>query len=142
VNSLKDLVDYEVSDEYSQLANAVLKRDVACLFCWSGRRIQAAHIFAQTDLSCPNGNPSLFERTGLKQKHQVQNGLLLCSVCHGEFDALEQYVDVADNKLVVKFVDHSNDWISDESGNWILIRFYKPNQDSDCCWFCHQPQAL
>ena len=52
---------------------------------------------------------SIFQRTGLHSKHQVQNGMLLCSVCHGEFDALKRYVDViveenGDVKYVLKIV--------------------------------------
>jgi hypothetical protein len=41
----------------------------------------------------------ILQRAGLTQKHQVQNGLLLCANCHDEL--LKQYVDVVDDKLVV-----------------------------------------
>ena len=39
----------------------------------------------------------------------MQNGLLLCKNCHGEFDALKRYVDVAGDKLVLKVVNETND---------------------------------
>ncbi|KAH6569821.1 hypothetical protein BASA50_002177 [Batrachochytrium salamandrivorans] len=52
---------------------------------------------------------SLFVRARITQKHQVQNGLLLCGNCHDEFDLLKRYVDVADDKLVVKVVNETND---------------------------------
>jgi hypothetical protein len=51
----------------------------------------------------------LFIRAGITQKHQVQNGLLLCGNCHDEFDILKRYVDVVDDKLVVKVVNETND---------------------------------
>jgi hypothetical protein len=60
----------------------------------------------------------LCQRTGLKQKTQVQNGLLLCAVCHLEFDALKRYVDLVEGKLVVKVVNDSNDTISDKHKEW------------------------
>jgi predicted restriction endonuclease len=52
---------------------------------------------------------SLFQRAGLTQMNQVQNGLLLCSKCHGEFDQLKRYVDVDDDMLVVKLANQTND---------------------------------
>lgn len=112
-DSVEDL-DYvpeesEKKLEHTDLKKAVLKRDSVCLFCWNQIQCQGAHIVAQKDVPFLYDEPTLFQRSGLKQKHQVQNGLLLCAVCHGEFDALKRYVDVVDDKLVVKVVNETND---------------------------------
>jgi len=104
--------------DHSDFKKAVKKRDDVCLFCWSQIQCQGAHIVAQKDDSFPYNEPTLFQRTGLKQKHQVQNGLLLCAVCHGEFDALKRYVDFVDDKLVVKVVNETNDITSDKYKDW------------------------
>ena len=82
-----------------------MKRDGVCLFCWNRIECEGAHILAQKEIPFRYYEASLFERAGLKQKHQVQNGLLLCSICHGQFDKLKRYVDVVDDKLVVKVVN-------------------------------------
>jgi HNH endonuclease len=88
----------------------VTKRDGVCIFCWGDLECEGAHIIAQK-----NDNPvaydeaSILFQAGLKQKHQVQNGMLLCSICHGQFDKLKRYVDVVDGKLVVKIVNTTND---------------------------------
>ena len=50
---------------------------------------------------------SILRRSGLMQRHQIQNGLLLCMICHAEFGKLKRYVDVVDDKLVVKVVNYS-----------------------------------
>ncbi len=123
-NSVEDL-DYvpeesEKKLEHVHLKKAVEKRDVVCLFCWENckLKLQGAHIVAQKEVPFPYDEPCLFERTGLKQKHQVQNGLLLCSGCHIVFDALKRYVDVVDEKLVVKVVNDSNDSNDDKHKEW------------------------
>ena len=103
---------------HKDLKIAVEKRDGVCLFCWNQIQCQAAHIVAQKEVPFTYDEPTLFERTGLNQKHQVQNGLLLCAVCHGEFDALKRYVDVVDEKLVVKVVNETNDTTSDKHRDW------------------------
>lgn len=61
---------------------------------------------------------SLLQRAGLTQKHQVQNGLLLCKICHSQFDKLKRYVDVVDDKLVVKVVNETNDKSSEKHEEW------------------------
>jgi hypothetical protein len=112
-NTVKDLVNVPEESEkklrHLDLKNAVVKRDGVCLFCWNKLQCQGAHIVAQKDVPFPYDEPSLFQRAGLKQKHQVQNGLLLCALCHGEFDGLKRYVDVVDDMLVVKVVNETND---------------------------------
>jgi hypothetical protein len=75
---------------------------MVCLFCWDKLQLQGAHIIAQKNISMAYDESSLLQRAGMTQKHQVQNGLLLCNKCHGEFDQLKRYVDVVDDKLVVK----------------------------------------
>jgi hypothetical protein len=63
---------------------------------------------------------------GLTQKHQIQNGLLLCKICHSQFDKLKRYVDVVDDKLVVKVVNETNDETNDKHKDWkIAIRTLK-----------------
>ncbi|OAJ37316.1 hypothetical protein BDEG_21351 [Batrachochytrium dendrobatidis JEL423] len=105
---------------HRDLKNAVEERDVACLFCWEGnkRKLQGAHIIAQKNIGVAYNESPILLRAGLAQKHQVQNGLLLCSGCHIEFDSLKQYVDVVDNKLVVKVVNETNDPTSEKHMNW------------------------
>jgi hypothetical protein len=61
---------------------------------------------------------SIFRRAGLEQRDQVQNGMLLCKVCHSEFGSLKRYVDVADDKPVVKVVNETNDETSDKHRDW------------------------
>ena len=91
-NSAED-IDY-IPEEGKELTHyhlkkAVVKRDGVCLFCWDRIECEGAHILAQKNIPFQYDESSLFERTGLKQKHQVQNGLLLCSKCHGQFDKLK-----------------------------------------------------
>ena len=117
-NSVEDM-EYEKILEHTDLKKAVKKRDVVCLFCWDKIQCEAAHIVAQKEVPFPYSEPTLFERTGLEQKHQVQNGLLLCVKCHREFDALKRYVDVVDDKLVVKVVNETNDTTSDNHQEWL-----------------------
>ena len=108
-NSAEDL-DYVPEEReltHKDLKKAVEKRDGVCLFCWGNKQLEAAHIIAQKNIPMAYDEPSLLLRAGLTQKHQVQNGLLLCGNCHGEFDQLQRYVDVVDDKLVVKVVNYS-----------------------------------
>lgn len=115
-NSAEDL-DY-VSEEreltHKDLKNAVEKRDGVCMFCWGRLSLEGAHIIAEKNISMVYDEPSLLLRAGLTQKHQVQNGVLLCKVCHDQFDQLQRYVDVVDDKLVVKVVNETNDTKSDK----------------------------
>ena len=98
------------------LKKSLLSRDRVCLFCWQRLECEAAHIIAQKNFVVANVEHSILARVGLTQKHQVQNGLLLCKKCHGQFDKLKSYVDVVDDRLVVKLVKDSNnlsDWRRD-----------------------------
>jgi HNH endonuclease len=98
----------------------VAKRDGVCLFCWQKLECEGAHIIAQK-----NDNPvaydesSILTRAGLRQKHQVQNGLLLCTFFHGRFDKLKRFVDVVDGKLVVKVVNASTVASSHKHQDWL-----------------------
>ncbi|KAK5669379.1 hypothetical protein QVD99_003775 [Batrachochytrium dendrobatidis] len=104
---------------HRDLKNAVEERDGACLFCWDDEECEGAHIIAQKNIGVAYNESPILLRAGLAQKHQVQNGLLLCIKCHSRFDKLERYVDVVDNKLVVKVVNHSVLLNDDKHMNWI-----------------------
>ena len=117
-NSMEDL-DYAPEEKeplHKDLKKAVLKRDVVCLFCWNQKPLEGSHIIAQKNIPMVYDEPSLFIRAEIKHKHQVQNGLLLCKNCHDEFDKLKRYVDVVDDKLVVKVVNETND---DANLDWL-----------------------
>jgi hypothetical protein len=110
-NSAEDL-DYTPEERemsHKDLKKAVVRRDGVCLFCWNRRVIEGAHIIAQKSIPIAYDGNSLLQRAGLSQKHQVENGLLLCQICHSQFDLLLLYVDVVDDKLVVKVVNQAND---------------------------------
>ena len=108
-NSAEDL-DYVPEEReltHKELKKAVEKRDSVCLFCWNRKPLKGCHIIAQKNIPMVYDEPSLLLRAGLTQKHQVQNGLLLCGNCHDEFDQLQRYVDEVEDKLVVKVVNYS-----------------------------------
>ena len=120
-NSAEDL-DYVPEEReltHKDLKKAVEKRDGVCLFCWDKLQCHGAHIIAQKNIPVAYGEPSVLAGAGLKQKHQVQNGMLLCIKCHGEFDQLKRYVDVVDDKLVVKVVNYSVLGNDDKHRDWI-----------------------
>jgi len=109
-NSMVDEDTIEKELSHRNLRKAVSNRDVVCLFCWDKLQLHAAHIVAQKNgLVMDIDERSVFQRAGLTQKHQVQNGLLLCANCHNEFDSLEKYVDIEENRMLVKIVNQSND---------------------------------
>ena len=103
---------------HDNMKKALKKRDEHCLFCWSKSQLQGAHIIAQKVIARADEQDSIFTRVGITHKHQTQNGLLLCSQCHGEFDQLARYVDEVDEKLVVKIIQTSNDTTSEEYREW------------------------
>ncbi|KAJ3316932.1 hypothetical protein HDV06_002541 [Boothiomyces sp. JEL0866] len=126
---------------HNALSTGVTKRDGVCLFCWDTIELHTSHIIAQK-----NANPlldddsSVLTRCGLQNKHQIQNGLLLCSKCHGQFDKLKRYVDEADGILVVKLVNETNDVTSEKHTEWVdrveylkglrgLVKHKFPNRD-------------
>jgi hypothetical protein len=108
-NSESDIRNTNQSElKLADLKRAVDKRDGVCLFCWSEKHLEAAHIIAQkNNLSVPF-DISRFERAGLSDKHQVQNGLLLCSNCHKDFDTLKSYVEPSD-PFILKLVNSTSD---------------------------------
>jgi hypothetical protein len=118
-------IDYIPEEEkeltHYYLKKAVEKRDGVCLFCWNNRQCEGSLILAQKDIPFPYDEAWLFERTGLKQQHQVQNGLLLCVFCHKEFDALKRYVDVVNDKLIVKVVNETDDKNNEKYLEWKRI---------------------
>jgi hypothetical protein len=119
-NATEDL--YYVPEEkellHKDLKKAVAKRDGVCLFCWDKLECEGAHIIAQKNIPNAYDESSLLQRAGLTQKHQIQNGLLLCNNCHSQFDKLKRYVDVDGDKLVVKVVNETNDETSDKHKEW------------------------
>jgi hypothetical protein len=98
------------------LKKALLNRDKVCLFCWDVLSLEGAHIIAQKDVAMVQNQSFLLERAGLTRKHQVQNGLLLCKMCHSRFDSLKRYVDVVEGQLVLKVVNVTDDEANQE---WI-----------------------
>jgi hypothetical protein len=119
-NSTEDF-DYVPEEKellHKDLKKAVQKRDVVCLFCWDRLECEGALIIAQENIPMTYDESSLLQRAGLTQKHQGQNGLLLCNKCHSQFDKLKRYVDVVDDKLVVKVVNETNDETSDKHKEW------------------------
>lgn len=129
-NSAEDLdyVPEETELTHKHFKKAVEKRDGVCLFCWGRKQLEVAHIIAQKNISTVHDEASLLAQAGLTQKHQVQNGILLCKVCHGEFDQLQRYVDVVDGQLVVKVVNHSVLGNDEKHGEW-EIAFGKLKND-------------
>ncbi len=63
---------------HKDLKKAVARRDVVCLFCCDKLECECAHIIAQKNIPMAYDESSLLQRAGLIQKHQVQNGVLLC----------------------------------------------------------------
>jgi hypothetical protein len=112
-------VTEEKEPSHKNLKEAVKKRDGVCLFCWDTLSLEGAHIIAQKNIPMAYDKSSLLQRAGLIQKHQVQNGLLLCNKCHDQFDKLKRYVDVVDDKLVIKVVNETNDESSDKHREWM-----------------------
>ncbi|KAJ3243588.1 hypothetical protein HDU77_010339 [Chytriomyces hyalinus] len=85
-------------------STALRKRDVVCVICWHSRITEAAHLIAQKS-SIPLVIEKLLERAGMQSVYQVQNGVLLCAICHKSFDALKRYIDVVDGRLIAKIVN-------------------------------------
>jgi hypothetical protein len=102
--------DYQPKElKHKDLKDAVEKRDGVCLFCWDKLECEGAHIIAQKNIQIAYDERNILTRAGLFDKHLVQNGLLLCNKCHSQFDKLKRYVDVVDDKLVVKVVNETDD---------------------------------
>ncbi|KAJ3317095.1 hypothetical protein HDV06_002077 [Boothiomyces sp. JEL0866] len=79
---------------HKNLKDSVSKRDGVCLFCWNILECEGAHIIAQKIINTvPNDESSVLTRCGLQNRHQIQNGMLLCKICHSQFDKLKRYVD-------------------------------------------------
>jgi hypothetical protein len=115
---------------HQNFKKALKARDGMCLFCWDDSALKATTIFSQNDVN--NDEASLFKRAGLTQKHQVENGLLLCIKCAFQFHKLKRYVDVVDEKLVVKVVNQTNDPRNMLHQKWLdvkhKIKLYRENE--------------
>ncbi|KAI8904451.1 hypothetical protein EDD86DRAFT_80171 [Gorgonomyces haynaldii] len=94
---------------HKQMKRALEARDGVCLFCWNSLSLDAIHIIARKNIPIAQDESSVLQRAGLQSKHQVQNGLYLCIKCHSQFDKLKRYVDVVDDRLVLKIVNQTND---------------------------------
>jgi hypothetical protein len=112
----QDYLPKELS--HKDLKEAVEKRDGVCLFCWDKLECEGAHIIAQKTIPIAFDEQNILTRAGLPQKHLVQNGLLLCNKCHSQFDKLKRYVDVVEDKLVVKVVNEMDDVKSEKHMDW------------------------
>jgi hypothetical protein len=110
-------VPNETQLNHRDFKKAISKRDSACLFCWR-KSAKETHIIASKYIPVANDGPSILERTGLTQTHQVQNGLFLCLNCRAGFKILYQYVYVVDDKLVFNFVNETDDETSDKYREW------------------------
>ncbi|KAJ3378615.1 hypothetical protein HDU80_002797 [Chytriomyces hyalinus] len=99
--------------------SALLMRDKVCLFCWQFLELDAAHLIAQKKgvPMTPIIEDILVQRARLDSIYQVQNGVLLCKVCHGQFDKLRRYINVADGRLVAKVVNLTSD---PKNEDWLL----------------------
>ncbi|KAI3661571.1 hypothetical protein MP638_007059 [Amoeboaphelidium occidentale] len=121
-NGLRDDVSSEVLRHHA-FRNSLVERDEVCLFCWKMFQLQAAHIVAQKKNPVA-AEEEILRRAGLISKHQVQNGLLLCSACHGEFDLLKYYVDIAQaNNEVIYFLEIVKGKLQTEE-EWVKIINY------------------
>ncbi|KAJ3390639.1 hypothetical protein HDU84_007190 [Entophlyctis sp. JEL0112] len=110
VGSLTALDLNAVDPTHANFRSALHKRDEVCLFCWGNLQLDAAHLIAQKPSpSLSLIIPDLLSRAGLDSVDRVQNGILLCKVCHGEFDALRRYIDVVDDRFVAKVVNLTSD---------------------------------
>ena len=81
------------SSEHKHMKNALVERDRVCLFCWLSTSCEGAHIIQQED----DESFSYLHQAGLEDKHQVQNGLLLCMRCHDKFSMLMLHLEVCDD---------------------------------------------
>ncbi|KAJ3249702.1 hypothetical protein HK103_004498, partial [Boothiomyces macroporosus] len=118
---------------HKNLKDSVSKRDSVCLFCWNTLECEGAHIIAQKIINtATNDESSVLTRCGLQNKHQIQNGMLLCKICHSQFDKLKRYADEVDGKLVVKIVNETNDTTSEKHRKWKRdVRNLKNNRISN-----------
>ena len=71
--------------------------------------MKCSHIIQQNNTFLSNDASSICKQAGLSQKHETQNGLLLCAYCHEVFDLLRRFVDVMDGKVAVKIVNETSD---------------------------------
>jgi hypothetical protein len=91
--SKEDNKSYSSNSSSSQFPTLISNRDKVCLFCWGNLQLDGAYIIAKKNTGVDIDEDALLIRTGMDNKYVVQNGLLLCKVCHGEFDLLKRYVD-------------------------------------------------
>ncbi|KAI8922850.1 hypothetical protein BC831DRAFT_473933 [Entophlyctis helioformis] len=89
-----------------KLKKLLQARDGGCLFCWRHSPCAASHIITQQSA---HGIDAALTRAGLRWMHQVQNGLLLCLNCRGDFGRFRVYVDEVGGDLVVAFAVTSHE---------------------------------
>lgn len=122
-NSAEDLTcgPGEKEPTHSRFRTALRKRDGVCLFCWEPEEVEAAHLIAQKNVNFAYEERPILQRAGLSHKHLVQNGMWLCRICHSRFHKLKRYVDVVDDKVVLKVVNETNDPSSDKHRKWTEV---------------------
>lgn len=107
--ALDDQAYIDATPNPTNFKKALMKRDGVCLFCWNNHQLQGAHIVSQKLKEFSYNESEILQRTGLSNVNQVQNGLLLCIMCHAEFDILQRYIDIENDSLIVKIVNKTND---------------------------------
>ncbi|KAJ3002837.1 UNVERIFIED_CONTAM: hypothetical protein HDU68_005985 [Siphonaria sp. JEL0065] len=121
-----------VDPTHANFRSALHKRDEVCLFCWGNLALDAALIAQKPAASLSLIIPDLLSRGGLDSVYRVQNGILLCKVCHGQFDKLRRYIDVVDGRFVAKVVNMTNDANSQEYVN--AVRSIEALRDAKVKW--------
>jgi hypothetical protein len=112
-NSTRSAFNSMDSTAQTKLKEALTLRDGCCLFCWDNDSPEAAHIFSRKTARMPNID-ELLQRAGVPGLYHVQNGLFLCGKCHGKFDTLKMFVDVQEDKMLVKLVNPTDDENNDD----------------------------
>ncbi|KAJ3238594.1 hypothetical protein HDU81_007514 [Chytriomyces hyalinus] len=104
-------LDEDMSDAHVDLAKRVFLE----------QRIRFKQLMETGDLALTDGKlkessdaakyiiDNQLKKAGLQSVYQVQNRVLLCAVCRGEFSALRRYIDVVDGRLVAKVVNLTSD---------------------------------
>ncbi|KAJ3330294.1 hypothetical protein HDU76_006011 [Blyttiomyces sp. JEL0837] len=109
--SAHSALDLNLPTEASNLTHAnfqkaLHERDKVCLFCWGEEALHPAHLISQKKFdSFELIIRDLLGRAGMDSVYRVQNGVLLCAVCHSRFDNLKRYIDVVDGRYIAKVIN-------------------------------------
>ena len=107
--NIHDEFEYTKESEHIEFRDKILSRDKLCLFCWESDVdvLYNTHIIKYIPMAYES--MSILTKAGLNDEHQGQNGILLCITCHHRFDYLFNYIDVVDDKFVVKVVHETGE---------------------------------